>query len=56
MVGGTNTRFIDAVAVEVGPGAPSAVEAADAAPPAVGAPYRWRTKSALLDNPNNGYT
>lgn len=56
VVGGTNTRFIDVSSVDVGPAAVAAEAAPAGAPPAVGAPYRWKKRVPLLDNPNNGYT
>lgn len=56
VVGGTNTRFIDVASVDVGPAAVAAEAAPAEAPPAVGAPYRWKKRVPLLDNPNNGYT
>lgn len=56
VVGGTNTRFVDVASVDVGPSAVAAEAAPSGPPPMVGAPHRWTKRSALLDNPNNGYT
>jgi hypothetical protein len=56
VVGGTNRRFVDTVAVDVSMAAPDAP--AEAGPPAaLGAPYKWAQKGIpLLENSNNGYT
>ena len=56
VVGGTNTRYVDVVAVDVSMAAPDAPAEAGP-PPALGAPHKWaKTGVPLLEVANNGYT
>ncbi|CAL8461889.1 g1420 [Coccomyxa elongata] len=53
LVGGTNKKHMVTYEVDV----TEKTQLSDSEPPpAIGAPYKWKKKSSLLDYDNNGYT